>query len=533
MSDDDLIDDQYQFVAPIASGNSSQVIEVVEKTSARHYAMKLLKKDVPEFKENRAIMKREAEIHKSLDHPLIVKFERFSSNRDNTYILMEHFRASNLKLQIKADTNKVHLQVRQLFEGVCSALAHVHQKGFVHRDVKPDNVLMNRVGEVRLCDFSLSSRQVKGLGKIFSGKLKTIQGTRTYIAPETIRRLQPTLQTDLYSLGVLFFEVLACKTPFQAPTPEELLQKHLRAEAPNPSEFNPNVSPEMDRLIAKMLKKKMADRPISADEVLAELRRIRIFKEDVVDEIAAKKASADDDALAMLSEVRLDSRADAKLKEMLETNPEFARKFVEEKQRKAKVKKAANDLQNDRIKLAEDTESARTKSTKKAAPAATAPPAQPQPIPQQMPMQGYPQGYPPNFPGYPQGYGAYPQAPMPMMPMPGMPQYPPSPQAGYPQQMQQPPMQATQPAMQTQQPAPPAVRPVAPAAPPRPAQPVVRQAPQPAQPTAANTAQRQTTPPSAPAKLPVPAAVRSAPQPPPPAQPATDLDFMTDLPDVL
>ena len=304
MAEEELIDEQYQLVMCIASGNSSQVWEVVEKSSSRHMAMKLLKNDVPEFKENKLQLKRESEVLKTLDHPMIVKFERYSSNRDHTYFLMEHFRASNLKLQIKADTNKVQLKVRQLFEGVCSALSHVHQRGYVHRDIKPDNVLMNKVGEIRLCDFSLSSKQASGMGKMFAGKLKSIQGTRTYIAPETIRKEQPTFQTDLYSLGVMLFEVLTCRTPFQAPSPEELLQKHLRTEAPNPSEFNPNVSPEMDRIVARLLKKKPADRPATVDEVLSELKRIRIFKEDIIDEIVAKKASEDTDALAMLSEIR-------------------------------------------------------------------------------------------------------------------------------------------------------------------------------------------------------------------------------------
>ena len=331
--------------------------------------MKLLKTDVPEFKENKAQMKRESEIHKTLDHPMIVKFERYSSNRDHTYILMEYFRASNLKLQIKADTNGVHLKVRQLFEGVCAALSYVHQKGFIHRDIKPDNVLMNKVGEIRLCDFSLSSKQSTGFAKVFAGKLKNIQGTRTYIAPETIRKQQPSFQTDMYSLGVMFFEVLTCKTPFQAPTPEELLQKHLRTEPPNPSEFNPNVSPEMDRIIAKLLKKKPSDRPASVEEVLSEIKRVRIFKEDIVDAVAAKKANEDKDALEMLSEIRLDSRADAKLKSMLETNPEFAKKFAAEKESKASIKKAANDKQTERIKNAENVEAARTKPGKTAKPA--------------------------------------------------------------------------------------------------------------------------------------------------------------------
>ena len=91
--EEQLVDDQYQLVMCVASGSSSQVWEVVEKSSSRHLAMKLLKTDVPEFKANKAQLKRESEVLKSLDHPMIVKFEKFSSNRDHSYILMEYFRA--------------------------------------------------------------------------------------------------------------------------------------------------------------------------------------------------------------------------------------------------------------------------------------------------------------------------------------------------------------------------------------------------------------------------------------------------------
>ena len=519
MAEEELIDDAYQMVMCVASGSNSQVWEVAEKGTGRHLAMKLLKKEVPEFKQNKSKMKLEATILKSLDHPLIVKFDKFSSNRDHTYILMEYFRASNLKLQIKNETNKVHLRVRPLLEGVCSALAHVHSKGFIHRDIKPDNVLLNRAGEVRLVDFSLAMKEVKGFGRYFAGRPKEIQGTRTYIAPETIRKSLPTIQTDLYSLGILFFEVLTCKTPFPATTPEELLQKHLRMEPPVASFYNSNVSPEMDRLIGRLLKKKPAERPASADEVLAELKRIRIFKEDIIDEEAKKKQDEDADAIKMLSELRLDSRADAKLKEMLATNPDFAKKFQEAKQTKSDKKKADAKSLADRIKTAGDAEDARLLAKKGGKPPVAAPAAPaaavPQPLPPQMPMPGYPM---PGYPGMPQTFAPYPQM-QPAMPpgmppgmypqTPGAPQYPAPPQAAYPQPAQRPPMPGSpQPQMVppgARQPAPPAG-----AIPPQRPQPVAP----PANPAAA-------------------AASRPAPKPAQPAQPATDLDFMTDLPDVV
>ena len=425
MSDEELIDGAYKLVMCIATGGSSQVWEVIEQASGRHLAMKLLKTDTPEFKENKAALKYESEVLKTLDHPLIIKFEKFSSSRDNTYLTMEHFRAANVKLQIKANISSVHVRARRLFEGICQAMSHVHSKGWIHRDVKPDNVLMNKVGEIRLVDFSLSSKEVKGFSKMIGGgKLKTIQGTRTYIAPETIRKQAPTFQTDLYSLGILFYEVLTGKTPFQAPTPEELLRKHLSTPPPNASEFNPNVTPEMDRLIARLLKKKPAERHSSIDEVLSELKRIKIFKEDVTDEsLAQLAAEKEGSAMSQLTDIRLDSRADAKLKEMLAADPALARQYTQD----------LHDKKEKKLAVEEERKAKILKSAKTSKP--TAPPAASAQQPQPMSFQPMPQ----MPPGYPPGYAPYPQMQMPgMPPMSGpqgaMPGYPMQPMPNQPMQ---------------------------------------------------------------------------------------------------
>ena len=566
MSDDELIDGMYKLVMCIATGGSSQVWECIEQASGRHLAMKLLKQDSPDFKEHKAGLKHESEVLKTLDHPLIIKFERYSASRDNTYMVMEHFRASNVKLQLKSDIRSVHVRTRTLFETVCQALSHVHSKGWVHRDVKPDNVLMNKVGEIRLVDYSLSSKEVKGFSKMIGGgKLKTIQGTRTYIAPETIRKQTPTFQTDLYSLGIMFFEVLTGRTPFQAPTPEELLKRHLRDEPANASEFNPNVTPEMDRIIFRLLKKKPADRPASVDEVLSELKRIRIFKEDVK-ELSASEKDDDNKSMDQLSEARLDSRADAKLSVMLHANPELAKQFAEDKKTKSAAKKSEAAKVTAAAKVTTDREA--VKAAGKAGTAAP-PPQQMMPMMQQpmmmppqmmpggfMPQPGYPQfpqqpQFPPQQFGMPPGMqpGGMPPGMPPGMQPPGMPGYPnpgmPQPGFGPPGMMPgmppgagmppgfpqptaptpiAPAVQGIPPVQGTPQPVPVAKAPVAPTRPTAPA-------PAPAKPPAA-------TAPSKPAPVPVrqPVAAKPAPAPAKPAPAPVnpdEMDYMTELPDIL
>src|SRR5262245_48539160 len=121
---DDSTIDGYQPVADIAGSGSgsSHVIEVIEPGSQRHLAMKLLNQQHPDFKDNKATLKYEAQIAKSLEHPNIIKYEGYSSSRDHTYMLMEYFRAPNLKIQIKNDRNSVHLRLKKLIDGLCGAL---------------------------------------------------------------------------------------------------------------------------------------------------------------------------------------------------------------------------------------------------------------------------------------------------------------------------------------------------------------------------------------------------------------------------
>lgn len=421
--------DGYEVVSFIAGGGSSQVFEVTEPGTSRRLAMKLITNSHPDAKENKAALKREAAVCKSLDHPNIIHYEGFTNGREFTYMLMEYFRAPTLKVQLKLDTHSVHLRMKKLLEGVCNALQHMHDRGFIHRDIKPENVLMNKAGEVRLIDFSLTVRAKSGLSALFAGKQSSIQGTRTYIAPETIRKRPPVFQTDFYSLGILLFEVLTGKTPFQAPTPNELLQKHISATAPLVSEFNPNVTAEMDRIVAKLLSKKPDQRGKDMAEVAGELRRVRVFKEEIQEKTEASEAEKPANLLDQLDGSKVDSRLDAQRSELVRANPELASQLA------AQQKKRQEEARAKKQKL----ESLKIKAEKGPVPVA-APPQSTPPIPQMAPMmpampmmppQPYPMPYPAQV-AYPPGMAA----PVPLPPMPGYPtQFPPGVMPpGYPPQ---------------------------------------------------------------------------------------------------
>jgi len=517
--------DDYLLISVIGTGKTAQIWEVMHEQSGHMFAMKLLLPEAMADAEEKAFLKHEAKVAEQLEHPNLIRAHGLVMRKTECYFLMELFKTPNLKQYIHADKAGVHERFRKLVEGTCAGLGYMHDKGWVHKDIKPDNILLNRAGEVRIIDFSLAVRKAGGFAKLMGGSKKAaIRGTRTYLAPETIRKEPSTPATDIYSLGIAFYEALVGTPPFKGDSPQDLLRKHIAAPCPEPSLSNDQVTPEMDQFVLKMLAKKPRDRFQSMDEVLTAFANIQVFKQADPEEeekrkaeeaarIAAGEKSAEEQELEELMSERRDSRTDARIREMLAANPALHATFKElqvkqqeqEDKRKAELKRRADRLAKERGEAAEKKTAKPKQKPKPATP--QQPVQQPAPAyypPQQMPP-GYPQmppGYPQQMPGYPPGYPQMPGAPMPGAPMPGMPvpgmPVPP----GYPQQMPgYPPQQGVPQQPMPPQPMPPQGAPQAPQ--PAPRQPVAKtQQPQ----------QKKTTP--------------------APKKPDEDLEFMTELPDI-
>ena len=425
--------DHYVRLGTIAMGKHAQVLEVQEENTTNRFAMKVLLSEAMLDPVQVATLKYEGKVAQSLDHPNLIKWVATVHRKTNVYLILELFKAPNLKSSLLNDIVGVQSRLRKLIDCSCSALQHMHEKGWVHLDVKPDNILMSRSSEVRVIDFSLSQKIKGALGKMFGGP-KEIGGTLTYIAPETIKKESPTPATDIYSLGISIYECLTGTMPFKGSTPKDLLMKHLTAVPAAPSDLNKNVTPEMDRMVMRMLAKRPKDRQKNMQEVMSEFRNVQPFKEDPEKlrelKVAAEKSQEGQQSLGK----RLDSRTDHARAERAKVDPEFA-KTLEAKANAAAPAKTAKP------------EPVKPKPAAKPQPAAApifmpaampqmppgfAPqmPFAPMPMPQMMPGQfapmpgyGYP-GMPQQMPGYPPGAGQMPgmmpMQPAAMMPQPGM-----------------------------------------------------------------------------------------------------------------
>jgi serine/threonine-protein kinase len=272
----------YRLVKHMMTGQTSQVWEVVEGASGRHFALKLLLPERVKDLMYRRMLIHEAVVGRKLAHPNIIRIVAFEPKGGSPYFVMEFFPAGNLRLRI---TRKEHEFIRthahSILKQTATALAFMNAQGWVHRDVKPDNILVTAGGDVRLIDFALAVPvQKPGLLSKFFGRKSKAQGTRSYMSPEQIRGLALDGRADIYSFGATCYELTTGRPPFRGITAQELLLKQISEKPTSPVVYNPDVTEEFARLVLQMLAKKREDRPKDFHEVLIALRGMRVFKSE-------------------------------------------------------------------------------------------------------------------------------------------------------------------------------------------------------------------------------------------------------------
>jgi serine/threonine protein kinase len=268
----------YRLVRLIRVGITTEVWEAAKTDDSTRYVLKVVKRD-KKNKEEIAALKNEYECGKSLKHKNIIKIYDFATSPESTYLVMEHFEHENLKLQLRSGPQEVaHLAIK-IIEQAAEALFYFNGEGWIHRDVKPDNFLVNKEdGTVKLIDFAISMKQKSGIAAMFGFGKASVQGTRSYMSPEQIRNQNLDPRADLYSFGCSVFELLSGKPPYTGTSADELLNKHLTAQIPNVQVYNDNVTPEFANLIRKTMAKRREERPASFLDFLREFRKVKVFK---------------------------------------------------------------------------------------------------------------------------------------------------------------------------------------------------------------------------------------------------------------
>ena len=267
----------YRLLNVVNTGQTSRIWQAYDDRTRQFIGIKVLLEKYRRDREQVNSLKWEHVVAGNLESENIIRIHEYKASRGMPYLAMEWFSAPNLKQLIRLGPDPVAYRIPAIVDQTILAMCYLSERGWVHRDVKPDNFLVNDDGLVKLIDFALAVRVRRGLAKLFPGKTK-VQGTKSYMSPEQILGKPLDERSDLYSLGCTIFELVGGKPPFTGISANDLLMKHLRSSPPSLEVVNRNVNPEFAQLIRSTMAKRPKSRPESFRDFLAKYRMVRIYK---------------------------------------------------------------------------------------------------------------------------------------------------------------------------------------------------------------------------------------------------------------
>jgi beta-lactam-binding protein with PASTA domain len=264
-----VFNQRYRLKEKIGSGGMAEVFLADDLLLERQVAVKVLHS---QFATDPAFIQRfrhEAQAAANLNHPNIVSIYDWGNEGDLYYIVMEYVEGRNLKEILTTDGRILPERAAEIAAEICAALQFAHRQNLVHRDIKPHNIAITNMGQVKVMDFGIA-RAGAGEGITQTGM---VMGTPQYISPEQAQGLAVDGRSDIYSLGVVLYEMLAGKVPFDDPNPVTVAYKQVKEDPIPPSVIDPEISPTLESIVMKAMAKNPANRYQTAQEMKADLLR--------------------------------------------------------------------------------------------------------------------------------------------------------------------------------------------------------------------------------------------------------------------
>lgn len=262
-----LVDGRYRINARIGHGGMAEVYEATDIINKRKVAIKLIREDVMINPINLRRFQNEATIASSLSHPNIVKVYNHGTIEGRPYIANEYVKGRTMKDMLDFRTSIPIAEAVGYMLQLSSALFYAHQHNIIHRDIKPQNIYVMPDGTIKLGDFGIAEAEgIEG-----PKKKSEIVGSVHYLAPEISQGKPASIQSDIYSMGVTFFELLTGHVPFEKDTPVNVAVAHVKEKFPSVKKYLPACPKEIEKIVSKATKKNLKERYKGANELYEDL----------------------------------------------------------------------------------------------------------------------------------------------------------------------------------------------------------------------------------------------------------------------